>query len=104
MSRSMLRRFVVLCALFAPLGANANVLRGTTDTTLRLKPPVSEGIRSEPADVIADDSKPEATTQVLRETAVADEFGTEVSSEPKEQATACCWVYVLGRWWCVPCH
>ena len=104
MSRSMLRRFVILCALFAPLGANANVLKGTADRTPGLEPRVSEGVFSDPAELIAGDSKPEAATQVLSEAGVTDEFGTEVGSESKEQATACCWVYILGRWWCFPCN
>ena len=26
-----------------------------------------------------------------------------VVESPGETSAACCWIYVFGRWWCVPC-
>ena len=36
---------------------------------------------------------------------LADQLENETDTERKtdEAATACCWVFFLGRWWCFPC-
>jgi hypothetical protein len=35
----------------------------------------------------------------------SDRIGSEAGAEETtdEAATACCWLFLLGRWWCVPC-
>ena len=36
-------------------------------------------------------------------TAVDESAGIEIGQKPPQQQGGCCWMLLMGRWYCVPC-
>jgi hypothetical protein len=94
MSKSFALLTIATFALSAPINARTLSATGETDESL-----ATAGV---PADSAPPACKKESAGLSTTDEATGGMPDTEAAAAGA-QTTACCWVFYLGRWWCMQC-
>ena len=94
MSRLFALLTIAAFALSGPLNARTLLATGETDEAL-----VVAGV---PADVAPPECTKGATEVAVTTEGTGGMLDAEAASA-EAQSQTCCWVFAMGRWWCVLC-